>query len=339
MLFFPTTLLCVDDTSFSFDAVSHALSATKHAFHLQDVRDSTQAVRELTLHNIHPFHRLSKEFDLKRDASFDYQKCDTDLFSVIKAFIQNPERYAHISAVLSDYEMPDVKGDVVLRQTPSHMYKLMLTEVMHYKRAIKSLNHGHIDWFLRKEDKKLNESLSHVLSRMFDRFFFEQQFYPQTTCSDLNNVVWGLARLHTMVEAYLIALNPSPIYLMIDAGAHEKIVHFCTPGQTLRNEDIERPGIGKKLAAEMRSGQKGYCSFHFDPTRQPKQAKESVYPLTVIDRENTVCEHMRQEELLRHPLPSGLSYHITEIGQNVYSKGSFKEFQRSREVGPTGSKS
>ena len=339
MLFFPTTVLCVDDKEASFHHVSEAVAsgnsqatASPHqAFHATYFSNAQEALETVKAHSVHPFQTLSKRlsqslFETPLECPLEYpleEEFGVRFFEPIHRFIQNPRRYETISAVISDYDMPLIVGDLLLSQTPPHMYKMMLTEVMPSQKAVGLLNGSKIDWFLRKENGELVKSLSLMLPKIFDHFFFKQQFYPQNHSSVLNQAVLALAKKHTMVEAYLVDVHPPVAYLMIDAQGYETLVHFWTSLPQIP----KMAEVSKSIQKYIRSGAGGYLLFRFDPKRRPKQAKDAICPLTVFEFDSS-HKGVNLQELQDFEGIHAIRYHLMEIGQNVYSKGCFEAFKQ-----------
>ena len=322
MFLFPTTVMCVDDRKIFLQKFSQALSPHLDTFFFRYFQRPEEAMHVLSS-SIHPWTQMSENMN---KLAYDYR--GGGLFRCVHAFVHNPQRYSVICAVVTDQQMPGMKGMAIMEQTPDHIYKVMLSSHMTPAEAIESLNRSRIHYFIAKEkggEDKAAEQIAELLPLIRQRFFFKNECFPSFAPDDVQDTVLALAKEYQAIEVYALDMASTPVFLMITCEGHEYMAHIFRPDTMFGNlGSMEKSLLSQDLLKKVRSGKLGYCGLEFDRARQPKKPKDCFKPLTPL-ASSPAAKHMTT-------IPWGFAYHVTDLGLNVYSKGSFTAFKKSQPV-------
>lgn len=180
-LYFPTTVLLVDDDKGFLTSVSLKLTRSIPAKLCDDPESALCLLKE----NI---YADNLENNLKKFILESKNQCENEcgkLYTRLPLYqeVYNSERFRHISTAIVDYSMPNINGRQFfekLRESP--IRKIMLTGEADYKMAVEMFNEGLIEKFVVKNSPdmmlKINESIEQAtfdyfaaLSAKIDRLF------------------------------------------------------------------------------------------------------------------------------------------------------------------------
>ena len=200
-----------------------------------------------------------------------------------------------------------------------HIYKVLLSAVMKSTQGIKALNTERIDQFLRKNKLHMLKDVIRVLPKIQEVFLTNNSMLP--SFKEYNDSIIALASYYDSVEIYLLSVD-EPIYIIIDRYGVERIIHIFKKTTTFwKLTDDEIAKLDPTVVQRMQKGAMGVCSFSFDPQRQPEGHWEAaIYPLTPITTPDIFPFLEKKSE------SQDIFYHVTHIGKNLYSNGSFHEF-------------
>lgn len=162
-------------------------------------------------------------------------------YSAIKNTALNPSRFAGLSVVIADYNMPNMNGlDFLKSIKTKHVKKILLTGEADESTAINAFNDGIINRFIKKQDPELSQTVIKSINSLQRRAFLEltQKTFPPSKALTNNPIFQNIPELeayffdilkkHNIVEYYLI--DSQGTYLLLDK-------HAKASGLFIRNED------------------------------------------------------------------------------------------------------
>ena len=172
IFYYPTTTYWVDD-----DALFLAVAKTRFSRYF-NIRTSVSPSKTATLFSnyqsaIDPFLFLRgcsehEDYDLP-----DHLPIDID-FAEIRKLSERPKKTDEVSVMIVDYHMPEMSGLElcrVLKNVP--IKKILLTGNAHPQDAIRAFNDGIIDYFIAKDDPKLESLVINSINQLFRHYFVD----------------------------------------------------------------------------------------------------------------------------------------------------------------------
>ncbi|MDF1821914.1 MAG: response regulator [Alcanivoracaceae bacterium] len=155
-------------------------------------------------------------------------------FALIEREISDARRFADISVVIVDYDMPEMTGlEFCSRITDPRIKKVLLTGVADEKIAVHAFNEGLIDAFLMKSDPEVIDKVSNTINDLQTRYFSEVSSLIQRTLTlkapevlsdpDFVDIFSSLCRKHRIVE-YFYVDEPAGFLLVTDDGCLMRLV-------------------------------------------------------------------------------------------------------------------
>jgi CheY-like chemotaxis protein len=158
--YFPTTAILVDDQRSALEKLQRGLNDS-----LATYRISTKP--QEALDHLNAIHSNPKKWvSLQEDGIMI-----TNLNEIAEELF-NLNRFNYVSAVVVDYDMPEMTGLEFCQKIKSpHVQKILLTGVADEKLAIKAFNEGGINYYIRKHDPDVFNLLETYIAESQQRYF------------------------------------------------------------------------------------------------------------------------------------------------------------------------
>lgn len=117
------------------------------------------------------FHRLVNEADEKE---WQHRRLDVNIRDLHHE-IYLPDRFARVSVIIVDYDMPGMNGlDFCRSLRDPYIKKILVTGLADEEIAIKAFHEGIIDRFVRKHKADELEMLKEIIPQMQTQYFIDQ---------------------------------------------------------------------------------------------------------------------------------------------------------------------
>lgn len=173
---YPTTIACIDDDPLFLKAISRLFAGQYQIQTFQSARESYDFL--MSYQSLLPKPNAvrgcseAEEYEL-----INHMPADLD-FSALKELRKDPKRYAEISVLLIDYNMPFMNGIDLCRSLQDlPVKKLLLTGDAGHCEAVSAFNEGIIDAFVHKDDPKLVKALVLNLQRLINEYFCQKSHH------------------------------------------------------------------------------------------------------------------------------------------------------------------
>jgi CheY-like chemotaxis protein len=157
------------------------------------------------------------------DNDFDSVAIEVN-FSRISNILKDANRFNHVTVVVVDYQMPDMDGLsflALLKDIP--VKRILLTGVADAEIAVRALDQGLIDSYLKKHDPYLLRKIKNVINNFQYEYFEEQSKlinlaskipnYDLTLRTAYYNIFPTTKEDHQAIEYYLIDENGSCMFM------------------------------------------------------------------------------------------------------------------------------
>ncbi|MFA6037835.1 MAG: response regulator [Legionellales bacterium] len=244
--YFPTTVLLVDDNQ-------------KYLMNLENILDTDAAIYKpfnnplevfeyIKKHSKHPtlpnscIEREIDRVNFNHKIEIKIQPIQQEVF--------NSKRFEHISALVADHDMPEMKGLELFRKIKDldlPIRKILLTGAATIQQALDAYNEGIIDQYITKDEDdfpaRLNEAIKTQCDEQFksDTSVIIKNIILKDQASCLNSEVYmtlldSIIKKHNISEYYLIDDKGSYIFFDNDANSS----WFIVKNQAILNADIAR---------------------------------------------------------------------------------------------------
>lgn len=243
--YFPTTILLVDDDQQYLDSLGNILDKTAAAY--KSFNNPIEMQEYLKSH-FKPQHLPEQCVQLKIDTARFNREINVNL-EPIQQEVFNPKRFEHISAIIADHDMPEMKGLELLQQL-KHLpiRKILLTGRATIQEALDAFNNGIIDSFVSKDQENfqehLNKTIKHQCIEQFKSdtkniitgLIFDRPGYEPSCLNseEFLELLDGIVKDHRIAEYYLIDENGS--YVLFDNKARPS--WLIVKNQDALNTDI-----------------------------------------------------------------------------------------------------
>ena len=132
---------------------------------------------------------------------------------------QDPHRHQAITLVISDYDMPEITGDLFFTAFKHpHIKKIMLTGHADYEMAVQLFNQRVIDNFLVKEVFSITEGLPPLVRTLQQQYFTDLcaqvtdtlfTDHPYVLGPDYHHLLTRVLSKHKITEHYTVSKNGS----------------------------------------------------------------------------------------------------------------------------------
>lgn len=220
--YFPTTLVCVDDTQLALEGYKHLFADHFKCLFFHDA-DSAQKFFDKYDSPLDKINFLSKVTDFESERFNTQSVIQLDIAQIID-LAKSKSKYNEVSVLLSDYYMlPGINGLDLCKALKGYKFKkMLLTENQTYETAREALNSDAISYFANKTDPvlQIKEAVQDLATSFFCDFTNDFRRHLETNSSSpLSDSVFvtyfqGLLGKYNISEYYLIDKNGS--YLLVD---------------------------------------------------------------------------------------------------------------------------
>ena len=240
-IYHPTTVAFIDDQPAWLDILSTQLpdDIAFECFHTP--RNALQ--------------KINKERNVTTSSFADYRNPEyllregyTTDFDCFSQALSGADRFSDISVVIVDFHMPDMNGlEFCQRINNRNIRKIILTDMVNENIAMKALNDGVIDGFVRKSEKDMAGKLLPMIRAAQKEYFFRSsanvdslkesrlQFLQD---EDFIALFRSLCQKHGVAEHYVSA-NPNGI-AMLDLEANVTFLAIFTENDLQSHYKIAR---------------------------------------------------------------------------------------------------
>jgi CheY-like chemotaxis protein len=168
--YFPTTVAIVDDSPDFLANLSLNLDPML-AYRVFETPLATLAALRSELAVAPGPERFFSVYQHREEHSFDHHVIDLNM-SGIHREVFNEKRFERYSAVVVDYDMPEMDGlELCRRLSNSPIRKVLLTGKADEKLAVQAFNEGIINRFIPKQDPSAMTLLQETIREMQESFF------------------------------------------------------------------------------------------------------------------------------------------------------------------------
>jgi CheY-like chemotaxis protein len=169
-LYFPTTVLFVDDSADFLSNLSLQLSP-ELAFQLCENPDSALQILNGSNISTTPAEQFFSRFLYTEEVLSSHHVIDINL-DKIHRLAHNEHRFERITVAVVDYDMPSINGIEFCRSIKNKaIKKVLLTGKADEKIAVQAFNEGIIDRFILKQDKEVIDLLSKAIAELQYEYF------------------------------------------------------------------------------------------------------------------------------------------------------------------------
>lgn len=219
MLHYPFKILLVDDDkklaksyeSLDFGLEKMICTSSKEAI---NIINNQKLFNYNFLDNISETHELNLKDNINKSSILKFS------FENILKIAYNINKYEKIGIVITDFSMPDINGlELCKIIDDTSIKKILLTNKLDTKDAIKALNKKIIDCYIMKNDKKVLLKLQEHINQLTQEYFKEltiqslQHIYPDIISflqeQEFINLVTEIIQSKNITEYYIIDKNCS----------------------------------------------------------------------------------------------------------------------------------
>ncbi len=229
LLYFPTTVMIVDDNKSFLENLSLKLSNTFSKILYQNPTDALLDLknRKYLAHEAQHFVKYidNPNHDNDQSAAFlDHSKVYNMMYNV--------DRFSEVTTVLIDYSMPQMTGlEFCEAIADLPLKKIMVTAEAGHNLAVKAFNEGIIDAFILKDISTIFNELTPTISKMQHKYFstFSNNFFVSNKNEHLKNANFQTAfaeflRKYNIVEYFCLDEKGSYVGLDLAGKPHWYIV-------------------------------------------------------------------------------------------------------------------
>ncbi len=257
---YPTTTIHVDDHEHFLEMLPALLEPLTHINAYVSAHDALGAI------NDHEGQDSTNSEWLYRWRSAPSTREAIDALDIdsIHRVAYDPDRFATVSVIVSDYAMPEMNGlDFFRRLMNPHLGKVLLTGRADEAVAVEALNQGVIDWFIRKSDPLAFEKLTTAIETLKQRYFQSLSAFISETIaiSELTffhdpvvaSAVATMCGVFRPVESYVMR-HPAGVFLIDDWGFGRRLVIMTDPEMAAQVAVAENEGAPPELVEALKSG-------------------------------------------------------------------------------------
>jgi CheY-like chemotaxis protein len=242
--YFPTKVILLDDNESFLRAIQENLKY--NSFKIETHVNPNKVKNILCNGNLSKFNdNVFKETDgiLLGDRAIN-----VNLSNIIKLHSLGKET-AHVSVLVIDNEMPQIKGLEFLKQLENKdVYRILLTGQVNDQQVISAFNKGLIDSYINKADINLSDKLLIAINAGIKKYFSKFSILIQqviesdrsrpTALSDIHfeEFFFTIVRKKNIKEYYLIDAQGS--YLMIDKLGNKYTLLILDHKNSLAHLDV-----------------------------------------------------------------------------------------------------
>lgn len=318
LCYYPTAVAFIDDSTSFLAAVELAMSSRFTCITFNDPIRALNHSNNLNKVNWNAF--TGNDYSYASDSE-QFIKNTLNL-SINK--ISDSGRYEEISVVVVDYDMPEMNGIEFCKNLKNpNIKKILLTGQAGSDDAIKAFNSNIINYYIKKSDDDLFETLSRAIQEMQNRYFIDISSYIKIRAIDNKKSLFNDAKLseyfsnivktHDIVEYYFLT-NPPRYKLTARDG---KTSLFLVYSRYDLNEQIrvikEEAGPVWLLDALKTGHYVPYFQSRdgfFDP--ESFDAGKTIYVADVVEGQDTYyCAHITDSSRALEPVltPNQPFYH------------------------------
>ncbi|SAL06986.1 response regulator receiver domain-containing protein [Caballeronia calidae] len=234
---FPTTVVFVDDSARFLANLALQLDE-KLAFRLFDSpKHALEAINQQS--GLHTRAQFFARHEAEDPGAHELIKMSVES---IGQQIHDTQRFARISTVVVDYDMPGMNGLEFCRniQNPN-IKKIVLTGVADEQVAVKSFNEGLIDCFLQKQSPEVVQVLTQTLKNL-QHAYFERQWQALADTLEVTDfkflrdarlaqVIQQIFTAREIIEHYICA-RPDGLMMLNSRGKAARLIVYTE--QTLQ---------------------------------------------------------------------------------------------------------
>lgn len=222
--FFPTTIVLVDDNAAFLESLKEAIERT-------NVTCKTFTTPKQALDYINDISRTNRldYSDLIRDGEESTSDWKSILLNInsLHREIYSLDRFMKISAVVSDYMMPDMNGvELCSNIFDKNIQRILLTGVAEDKKGIDAFNEGHITRFVKKGSDSFESDFIESVDRSIYQYFKSYTNYISKHISTveithLSDPIFAdffskIYKQGNYIESYMLDAFGSYLFLDID---------------------------------------------------------------------------------------------------------------------------
>lgn len=217
LLYFPTTIMMVDDNKAYLENVSLNIGNKLPQCLFQNPESAIQVIVQKTFLSQKVDHYM-KHININEYDEENYlAKLD---FLSLCSLIYEQDRFSEISTVLVDYSMPKINGiDFCKKLQDLPIKKIMVTGEVGYDLAVDAFNKNIIDAFVVKNIDNIFEEIRYLISQSVNKYFIDISLLLNTknivnNSKNYQDIYDGFTRDYKIIEYYAIDENGS--YLGLD---------------------------------------------------------------------------------------------------------------------------
>lgn len=227
--YYPTTVLMVDDNQRFLENFSMQLDEQLAVVFDNSARRALEFIHDRQ--NAVPLDQRCFSWQNSNDSDANVFRLDVAL---IEQEISNPRRYADLSVVIVDYDMPEMLGLEFCEQiNNTRLKKILLTGVGDEKVAVSAFNDGIIDRFLLKSDPDITRKINQTIADLQRQYFSEVSRFLQGSLmlkspeflfdQAFSDYFFTLLRRLNIVEYYYVE-DPDGFLLVSESGELKRLL-------------------------------------------------------------------------------------------------------------------
>lgn len=217
--YYPTTVAIVDDDKRMLEALALQLANTAPCLTFQAPQQALLFFKQ----NYHAAPFTQRVLLQPEEDKAEHRLIDIDLRAIHKQ-AYNPNRFAEVSVLIVDYDMPEINGFELCQRLKQHPFKkIMLTGEATYDLAVNLFNAGIIDKFIVKNNPRLLATLLDAIHELQQQYFHDLStlilasltHHPHHPAACLDDPAFITLFYHTKQQ-----LNAVEYYLMDGFGSY-----------------------------------------------------------------------------------------------------------------------
>ncbi|AZL16102.1 response regulator transcription factor [Rickettsiales endosymbiont of Stachyamoeba lipophora] len=266
--YFPTTVVLIDDNKIFLSNLNMALDSDRKYLTYSNAIEALKFCKE----SYHPDNFTKRFAEEIYGEGYQSRAINFNISDLYKE-IYNPNRFAQISCVIVDYDMPGVNGlEICAAITDPNIKKILLTGAADEHLAVKAFNQGLISHFISKTDidaiNKVNQAIIEAeksyfnsLSSMVANLIISDNPYTVLADSAFRELFYNIIKKHNIVEHYLF--EEYGCFLMVDKDGNCYRL-FIYPEADIEEIAIEeeKKGILDKATINELKNKKLMLCFH-----------------------------------------------------------------------------
>lgn len=209
LCYYPTVVAFIDDSQSFLSAVELAMSSQFNCITFNDPIRALNHSNNLNKINWNAF----SENDYNYASDSEQFIRSTLNLSINK--ITDSGRYEEISVVVVDYDMPGMNGIEFCKNLKNpNIKKILLTGQAGTDEAIKAFNSNTINYYIKKSDDNLFETLSRAIQEMQNRYFIDISSYIKIRAIDNKQSLFNDVKLSEYFSNIVKANDISEYYFL-----------------------------------------------------------------------------------------------------------------------------